>query len=265
MLPKLSDYHRPATPEAALELLRQPGTMALAGGTSLLATPDSGVQAVVDLQGLSWRAIEARAGHLHVGSLVTLAELEASEVVVGAAGDLLRQAAHHAGPNTLRNAATLGGLIGSRPPVSELLAALLVLGAQVELAEAPGATLPLEDYLIQAPAGLVAAVSVPWPAAGTGAAEAIGRTPADMPIVHAAAWIGPGGTRVAAGGVGVHVTRLAGVEAALATTPDDHAAAVTATAGLEPPADFRGSAEYRRAMIGVLVRRVLAAAAGVEA
>jgi CO/xanthine dehydrogenase FAD-binding subunit len=37
------------------------------------------------------------------------------------------------------------------------------------------------------------------------------------------------------------------------------AAAVAAAIG-DPPADYRGSAEYRRAMAGVMVRRALAEA-----
>ncbi|MCC7361555.1 MAG: FAD binding domain-containing protein [Anaerolineales bacterium] len=265
MLPNLSDYHRPETPEAALDLLRQAGAAALAGGTSLLATPDDDVRSVVDLQALGWRAIQAQPGRLRLGSLVTLTDLETSPVVMGAAGDLLRQAARHAGPNTHRNVATLGGLVAGRPAVSELLAALLVLGAQVELAGPSASVVPLEDYLSQAPGGLLCALLVPWPGAGSGAAEAIGRTPADAPIVHVAAWVGPGGARLAAGGVGRHVTRLAAVETALALAPGDQATAAAAAAVLEPPADFRGSTEYRRAMISVLVRRVLAAAAGLEA
>lgn len=266
MLPKLTQYHRPETPEAALRLLQDAGAVPLAGGTTVLATPDEGVEQVVDLQALDWRAISTDAGWLRLGSLVTLAELEAAEVVNGAAGDLLRQAAHRAGPNTHRNAATLGGLIGGRPAASDLLAALLVLGAELELAGAEHSTCPLETYLAGQAQGLIAAVRVSWPQAGAGAAQAIGRTPADAPIVHVAVWAGPAGVRVSAGGVGPRVVRLTAAEAALKAAPTALAAAVEAAlASVNPVGDFRGTAEYRRAMVGVLLRRALAACIGSEA
>jgi CO/xanthine dehydrogenase FAD-binding subunit len=266
MLPKLKQYHRPETPEAALALLRQDGAVPLAGGTTVLAAPDERVEQVVDLQALTWREIAVADGWLRLGSLVTLAEIESSAVVAGPASDLLRQAAHRAGPNTFRNAATVGGLIASRPAVSDLLAVLLVLGAELELAGAETATCPLEAYPSSPLPGLIAAVRVPWPLAGAGALEAVGRTPADAPIVHVAAWAGPAGVRVAAGGVGPRVLRLAAAEAALAAAPDVLAAAVGATmSSVDPVGDFRGTAEYRRAMVGVLLRRALAACIGSEA
>jgi len=220
------------------------------------------------LQALDWRLIEAGGGWLRLGSLVTLAELESAEVLLGPAGDLLRQAAHQAGPNTYRNAATLGGLIGGRPAVSELLAALLVLGAELELVGGERAACALAAYLSGAAHinELIAGVRLPWPLVGAGAAQAIGRTPADLPIVHVAAWAGPDGVRVAAGGVGARVMRLAPAEAVLAADPAAPAAAAEATMeALDPPGDFRGSTAYRRAMVGVLLPRVLAACGAVEA
>lgn len=253
MLPKLTRYVRPSTPAEALEVLREPGSAPLAGGTQLLATVNAEVEQVVDLQALDWRRIDTLPGWLRLGSLVTLAELAQAEHLTGPAGELLRRAAYRAGPNTFRNAATLGGLIGARPASSELLAVLLVLAAELELAGDSLETLSLEAFL-GAPRGLIAAVRLPWPSAGAGAAHAIGRTPADAPIVHVAAWAGPGGTRLAAGGVGPRVMRLPGAERALALGLE---AAAAATAVLEPRGDFRGSAEYRRAMLGVLVRRAL--------
>ncbi|MCC6190359.1 MAG: hypothetical protein IT318_15120 [Anaerolineales bacterium] len=130
---------------------------------------------------------------------------------------------------------------------------MLALGAELELAGEAPETVALDAYLDE-PRGLIAAVRLPWPQAGAGGAHAIGRTPADTPIVHVTAWAGADGTRLAAGGVGARVARLARAEQALAQGVE---AAVSAAAALEPPGDFRGSAEYRRAMLGVLLRRVL--------
>jgi carbon-monoxide dehydrogenase medium subunit len=74
------------------------------------------------------------------------------------------------------------------------------------------------------------------------------------------AWAGPQGVRVAAGGIGPHVMRLTQVEQVVAggLNSESIEGAVAATTALIPLPDFRGSTEYRRAMLGVLVRRVLA-------
>jgi carbon-monoxide dehydrogenase medium subunit len=71
--------------------------------------------------------------------------------------------------------------------------------------------------------------------------------------------------RVALTGASTHATRLSNVEAALAGQPGSRAtieaAARLAGADLEEiNADIHASAEYRRAMIPVFVRRALAAA-----
>ena len=55
----------------------------------------------------------------------------AKELGTAAATPLLQKAIHQAGPNTYRNAATIGGVCASRLADSELLAALLVLEADL--------------------------------------------------------------------------------------------------------------------------------------
>jgi CO/xanthine dehydrogenase FAD-binding subunit len=70
------------------------------------------------------------------------------------------------------------------------------------------------------------------------------RTRADRPIVAAVARRTPDGQRRLA------LTGVAAVPVLVAPTPD-------AADGLEPPGDFRGSTEYRRALAGVLARRAL--------
>jgi probable selenate reductase FAD-binding subunit len=265
MLPKLNQYHRPDRPEDALALLNQSGAVPLAGGTTLLATPDSQLEQVVDLQELQWRTISAEANWLRLGSLATLADVASADLLLGAAGDLLRQAALRAGPNTYRNAATLGGLIASRPEASELLAALLVLRAELVLAGSPPESVPLEQYLAE-PRGLIEAIRLPWPQEGRGAAQSIGRTPADTPIVHVVAWVAGADARLAAGGVGPQVLRLTQAEQIWEGGAGEAAAAAeAAVAEVAPQGDFRGSAEYRQAMLGVLVKRALAQCAAMEA
>jgi carbon-monoxide dehydrogenase medium subunit len=258
-------YYRPENLDDALRLLAQPDTLPLGGGTKLLTGDVEG--AVVDLQAVGLNQINWTEGVLYVGATTTLANLTSAlaEKKEGPA-DLLNQAVHHAGPNTYRNAATLGGTIASRLPDSELLAALLVLDAQLHLAY--DETTSLVNYLaaeerplrrrtqrplsVQA-STLITAVTIPW-TAGQGRSERVARTPADYPIVSITLWQpAQGSARLAATGLGERPFRLTTAESSL---DDIEAAAAAAKAANQHPGDFRGDAAYRAEMAAVLTRRV---------
>jgi carbon-monoxide dehydrogenase medium subunit len=100
--------------------------------------------------------------------------------------------------------------------------------------------------------------------------EAVARTPADAPIVLAVAGLAAQDgrctdARLIVGGVADAPVRLAPAEALLqAATLSEQAiaeAADRAATEVNPTGDFRGSAEYRRAMAKVLVQRALMSAA----
>ncbi len=245
-------YYRPENLDDALRLLTQPDTQPLAGGTKLLAGDVE--SAVVDLQAVGLNQIDWANGVLHVGATATLTNLATAlaERKDGLA-DLLGQAIHYAGPNTYRNAATLGGTIASRLPDSELLAALLVLDTQLQLAY--GETMSLADYLAleERPSTLITAITIPW-TAGQGRSERVARTPADYPIVSITLWRPvEGSARLAATGLGERPFRLTAAEANL---DNIEAAAAAAKAANQHPGDFRGDAAYRAQMAAVLIKRV---------
>ena len=82
----------------------------------------------------------------------------------------------------------------------------------------------------------------------------------------AAALVEGGAVRLAVAGGGSAPVRMGAVERSLAgqrlTTDRLESVAALVEAAVSPQADFRGSAEYRRSMAGVLARRALAEAAG---
>jgi CO/xanthine dehydrogenase FAD-binding subunit len=104
--------------------------------------------------------------------------------------------------------------------------------------------------------GLITQVRVPRPAAGCqGGADRVTRTPSDQPIVAAAALVTPRGIRIALGGVAPQPLLIQ-----LGGDADLEQVVTAAVADLNPPADFRGSAGYRRAMAPVVARRAVAQA-----
>ncbi len=244
---QIKAYHRPNSVEEALKLLARPGvkTALIAGGTYAVPRLPETVEEVVDLQNIkALTRIEHYARQMTIGAMVRLQRLVDDEQ----APTVLRQAARREGPNTFRNVGTIGGVIATGDRDSELLAALLVFDAQVEVQTIGGSKkIPLQTFLRDIPAALAGGVITAVTVATTGiaAAERVARTPADTPIVAAVARKDENGEiRLA----------LCGVDAAPVLVDPDNV-----KAGITPPDDFRGSREYRRQMAAVLSRRVLQA------
>ncbi|MGC8879892.1 MAG: FAD binding domain-containing protein [Anaerolineae bacterium] len=263
---RVREYHRPRTVEEALRLLQGEDAVPLAGGQRLLAKEWHEAKAVVDLQTLGLNRIETRGEYLKIGAMVRLQQLVSTPFGC----PFLAEAAHREGALTYRNAATVGGTIVTHASLSCLLLSLLVLDAEVEVQRTDGSSMVALDKLLIDPAcwlqrGLVTAVTVVPRTVGT-AMAVVARTPRDQPIVAVAARVARQGdrceeVRIAWGGVAPYPLRAYSVEQALSGQPLEDAriemAMAQATAALQPASDFRGSAEYRRAMIGVLTRRAL--------
>jgi len=220
-------------------LLELPGAVLIGGGTKVRDRGPSEPMSVVDLQLAGLTGIDQLDnGALRIGATTTLQQLTDSEGVPA----VIREAARRESPSTLRAQSTLGGTIVSADWESELLATLLVHDAVVLVARPDGTEeTRLEALFVQIPFlshQIVTAVVIDT--RGKASVARTARTPADKPIVVAAARVGADGRRRLA---------LAGV----ASTP----ILVAGTDELNPPGDFRGSGEYRRSLAGVLLSRAI--------
>ena len=261
-------YNRPRTVDEAVALLQQHGSRAvpLAGGTWLtprlrtdVDIPGSlagSVDVVVDLANLPLNYVTGDGvpgnGWLRIGATTRLADIMDDPLCQTLASGILAESARRAGPVNTRNTATVGGCIAARGPVLEFTLALDALGAMIVTAD--GA----DSQAVLAPLSgrLITEIRVPWVGDDVrGGLARVARTPADQPIVAAAALVDAAGLRVALGGAAADVLVIeTGSLAAL----DDAIAAKLAAA--QPFADFRGSVEYRHAMAPIIVHRALEAA-----
>lgn len=279
--------YRPATTaEEAVALLAEHGDDAkvLAGGQSLvpmmnlrLAQP----AVLVDVNGLPDPGIRAGDGWLAVPAGARHRTLAADPAVTRHA-PMLAEAAAQIGNVRVRNRGTIGGSVAHADPAAELPCALIALDAQI-VVTGPGGhtrTVPAGQFFVSflatilEPAELVTEVRVP--VAGPRTGQAFGeftRRAGDFATVEVAAVVELDtdgqrctGATVALGGVADRPLRLDG-EATAALTgrrPDDPAAldevAEHARTAADPHDDVHATAAYRRHLIGVLTRRVLAAA-----
>lgn len=271
-MPNIRAYERPTSLEDALRRLHEdPRAVPLAGGTALVAYGVPAEEtALVDISELPLDDIEAHEDRLVLGALASLETLARHEAVRAFAGGVLAQAAHAEATSLLRQQGRLAGALLVNLAHSELVPALLALDARVTVQHLEGPrVLPLADFYADVAAalgrGLIVRVDVPAPPPGAVArCQRVARAPRDRAILSVAcvARVADGRVdlvRLAASGVGEVPRRLAEVERALrgvpATPEAVQAAAATAVATLSLPDDHRASAEYRRGVLPVLIRR----------
>ena len=290
--------HRWAAPTALADALgvlaTDPGARPVAGGTDLVVgsrqgrrpLPDS-IVAIDRIPELAGQRVDPD-GSLVLGALTSHAWL-ASEHAVLSSWTALADAAAIVGSPATRGTGTLGGNIMNASPAAETVGPLIVAGAVATLVSSTGkrqlavAEVATGPGRTAATAGeLLTEVRVPAPPEGSGSAyvRLEYRAAMEIAVVGATAFVALDGSaggdgsaaratireaRIALTAVAPTIIRATAAEERLAGRSPDAAAFAAAgqaaAAAASPISDVRASAEYRRAMIEVVVARALSAAA----
>ena len=276
-------YLEPSDLDEALALLAQHGDEAklIAGGTGLvnfmkqrLVRPSF----VIGLRALkSLAKVEEESG-VRIGALATLQSLATCETVRRSA-PLLADACGHVSTVRIRSMATIGGAMAHADPNLDTPPALMAMDGQIVARSQRGQRIiPTDRFFtgyyetVLAQDEIVTEILIPTQPAGSGTAflKFLPATRDDYATVSVAARVAlnDNGTvaeaRVALGAAAMVPIRARVAEAILAGKAADEkmfqeAASVVPDA-IEPISDFRGSAEYKRKMAVVHVRRALAEA-----
>jgi CO/xanthine dehydrogenase FAD-binding subunit len=269
--------------EALAALAADPAARPIAGGTDLVvaarqgrkALPES-IVAIDRIAALAGQQMED--GALVLGSLTTHAWL-AADADVRARWTALADAAAIVGSPATRGTGTLGGNLMNASPAAETTAPLVVFGARVTLAASNGASrqIPVAELATgpgrtaAATGELLTEIRIPAvpPSSGSAYIRLEYRQAMEIAVVGAAVLVSLDGdrvreSRIALTAVGPTVFRAAEAEAILdgagASPSLFREAGRRAAAAASPIDDVRASADYRRAMLEVVVARTLAAA-----
>jgi aerobic carbon-monoxide dehydrogenase medium subunit len=234
--------------------------------------------ALVDINfvdGLS--GIQSHNGELHFGALARHTDIEMSEAV--AAIPILHDCAAGIADVQVRNQGTIGGSLAEADPSGDWGATLLTLETSVTCASPQGErTIKLEDFIKDAfttvlgHEELVREVVVKKPARNSGGAYlAFKRSASVYATASAAVQLTVDGKdickdiRVVLGCVGLMAIRAKRAEDELRGKKIDGKAiqrvAEAAREAAEPQSDMRGSADYKRTLVGALVKRAIGIAA----
>jgi aerobic carbon-monoxide dehydrogenase medium subunit len=272
MIPAAFDYVRAGSAEEAVSLLGEHGDDAklLAGGHSLLplmrlrlATP----AVLIDIGRISDLSYIRDGGdHLAIGALTRYHDIEFNDEV-RAAVPLLSSVAAEIGDPAVRHRGTIGGSAAHGDPASDVPAVLLATRATL-VAQGPNGTrdIAADDFFTGfletalAPDEVLTDIRVPKSGDAGFGFEKFTRRAQDWAIVGVAAQRSNGGAGIGLVNMGSAPLRASAVEEALAGGASAAEAAEHAADGTEPPSDLNGSAEYRRHLVKVLVRRALEAA-----
>ena len=280
------EFYQPATLAEASRLLKEngPGGRFLAGGTDLvIAMKEKGLlpKYIVDLKrlpGLSGIRENSDAT-MTIGALTTMYSIETSPVIIKKY-PFLAQSAAEVGSIQIRNRATIGGNMANSTPSADVAPSLIALNATAKIASADRErTVLLEEFFrgpgqnVMSADEILTEITIPKTEPQL-VGEYIKFSPRDMMDL---AYIGVAvaynlgsdkkcdGVRIVLGAVAPTPIRARKSEALLEgkILTEELAAKAGDEAAREskPISDVRSSADYRRAMVGVMTKRALLNAA----
>jgi aerobic carbon-monoxide dehydrogenase medium subunit len=276
MYPRAFHYHRAGSLQEASAMLSEFGDEAklLAGGQSLIplmklryANPNH----LVDLNFISGTSyIKEENGTLRFGALTRHAEIEHS--TVAAKIPIIHDCAAGIADVQVRNRGTIGGSLAEADPSGDWATVLMTLETEVRCQKSKGDRwVRLADFIKDAYTTalahdeLVSEVVVKIPPQGSGGAYmAFKRSAPVYPTASAAVQLTMDGevckdVAIALGCVGLTAIKAKDAEKALRgqqVTQKTMATAVEAARAVaEPQSDMRGSADYKRTLVGSLVKR----------
>lgn len=285
MIPTAFDYQAPTTLDEALSALSAAGEEGkiLAGGQSLipvlklrLAAPET----LVDLGRVEeLRGIRDEGDALVIGAM-TPHHVVANHSLVAEHAALLAEASETVADPQVRHRGTFGGALVHADPAGDLLAPALALDAMFEIVGPGGSrTVPASEFFVDlfttavGDDEILARVRIPKTTGWGASYQKFTRVAQQWSIVAVAAAVRvEGGTiaeaRIGLTNMGSVPIRATAVEQALAGCALDVDAIGSATSGAgdgtNPPTDTNGDADFRRHLAGVLTRRAVMAAAGLD-
>ena len=280
------EFHEPLTIEDALELKKTLGENArlLAGGTDLLVHLKKKLITTKNIISLSrikpLSLITREDDSVVIGACTTMAQLSSSPVIQEKFA-AIKSGCDNLGTHLIRNRATIGGNACNASPAGDTLPALLIYDAMALLASSDTKReIPIANFFTGpgksclGPNEILTGFRLPIPGKNSGAhyIQLGKRKSSEINVVNVASFLeydpGTGKVitcRIALGSVAATPIRAGKAETALlGQTPEETAffaaGEIARKEDCRPIDDFRGTAGYRQAMVGVLTKRTLATA-----
>ena len=272
-LTKLTAYFRPKKLTEATRLLKEnDGYFPTGGGTWLIPYGGSEVKGIVDLSEAGIREIRLEENLMYIGASTTLNDLLTAPETSAHPYDFIRETISAEGSTRLINSAsTVGGRIALGRGDSSFLAGLVAVDATIILFGKMSEDVTLWDYLnnseLQDENHIISGVEISTTEnIHSVIFESISFIPSSPPLISLALYLTFSGNlidsvRIVLSSVEERLVRLEEVETMLLGKELDDGliknVSELAVKVVEPAPDPKGSAEYKTAMAGLLIERVL--------
>ena len=252
----IREYKRAESLEEACQLNQKKNNRVI-GGMIWLKMETINVGTAIDLSGLGLNAIEETDEEFSVGAMVTLRQLEQHAGLERYTHGAVREALRHIVGVQLRNLATVGGSIYSRFGFSDVLTLFLAMDCSVELYK--GGTVPLAEYAARPYDRDIVVRLILKKRVEEYFYQSVRNSQTDIPVLTcAAARDAAGNYRFAVGARPLRAVLFEQqADPALSAQQFAEHCAQEIRQQVVTGSNMRGSAEYRRHLTGVLVRRAV--------
>lgn len=262
-------FVRPPDLSAAVAAVRA-GAIPVSGGTDVMLHPPAQPADMVDLTVLPLAGIESYRGGVRIGATTTLTAMLGDPRVAAIAGGVIATMLVEVGSPLLRNRATIGGHL-ARGRLSDVIPVLLALDATITWNDGSAHTQSLAGFYREGRHRtplIITSITIAEPPARSGSAfRKFSRTAFELAILNCACRLDLDdrgvitAARVVVGETPAVAASMNDVEVHLAGRPLTPELIVTAAqmaaAAVPARSDERATAEYRRVLTEVLVRRCL--------
>jgi carbon-monoxide dehydrogenase medium subunit len=272
-------YHATSLRDALKKLGKNDGQIPVpvTGAFHLISSKLRAATCLVDISAVDLNYVKVEGRKLSIGGAATFQQIVVSKELNEALNGLLLKAAQAYSTRIQRNTTTLQDVLFGYATFFDLLTALLALDTQVTVQGKQKRIVPLASFFskesraILSNSEIAVDFSAKLPSGNAGASlQRVALTDGDaVAILNVVAILKMTGkkcseARIAVGGGLPAPVRLTALEQELAAKPLDAALveSVSAKAAdlIHPVSDIRGSAQYRKQICSVLVRRALAEA-----
>lgn len=280
MFANVREYYHAASLRDALKKLGKDDEQVpvpVTGAFHLVSSKLRAATCLIDVSGVGLDYVKLEGRKLSIGGTATFQQIVASKELGEALHGLLPNAARAYSTRIQRNATTLQDVLFGYATYFDLLTALLALDTQVKVQGKQKRVVPLQQFFVKenravlSNSEIAAEFSAKLPSGGVGASlQRVALTDGDsVAILNVVAVLKMAGkkcaeVRIALGGGLPAPVRLTALEQELTGQVLEAALveSVSAKAGelIQPVSDVRGTAQYRKQISSVLVRRAIAEA-----
>ncbi len=280
MFPNVQEYYHATTLKDALKKLGKNNEqipVPFCGAFHIIRTKLNAATCIVDISAVGLDYVKFEANKVRIGGAATFQQMVKSAELKAALNSVVPDAARAYSTIIQRNMTTLQDVVFGWATYFDLLTALIALDTQVQVRGRLKRVVPLEHFFRAKDKAVLSNQEIATefffklPKGQTGASlQRVALTAADsVAILNVVAVLKMSGrkcaeARIAMGGGLFAPVRLTALEQELIDKPLDAALVESVSAKtaelIQPVTDVRGSAQYRKQISGVLVRRALAEA-----